>query len=483
MRKWIAILGLICCSGAWAQTEVSGNVSGSWDVSGNPYLVVGDLTVPGSQFLNVNPGVEIRFMGNYKMTVNGGLNVIGTSTDSVKFIYNPEQSGRWKYIEFNNALPGANQLSYCLIETAERAVYVISSSVSLQYCLIQDHTSSPVKGQNAQITMVSCVVTNNQQSGLALQNTSINLQDCWITYNSGLNGHGINASNGGNLQISGGYIGNNVGTGIYGLEIGTVTLNYVEIAQNSHEGISLTNSGELTAIRVCVHDNLNDGIFLSLTSMDARNLTISSNEEYGIFCSNATLTLSSSIVDRNGNWGIYCQSATSFVSYNNVYDNDAGSYSGCTPGTGSIEEDPSYVSYTNRDFNLSSDSPCIDTGSIYDPLDPDGTRTDMGAFYYNQTPVKPENGAATARSFEISRLYPNPFNPLLKLTIQAIKPQSAVLSAWSADGRRIATIWGGILHPGGNEIAWNAQDLPSALYLIQLEADGVTSTVRCVLLK
>ena len=54
------------------------------------------------------------------------------------------------------------------------------------------------------------------------------------------------------------------------------------------------------------------------------------------------------------------------------------------PGTGMIYENPLFVDAENGDFYLTADSPCIDTGDPDSPEDPDGTRADMGAFYYHQ---------------------------------------------------------------------------------------------------
>jgi len=67
---------------------------------------------------------------------------------------------------------------------------------------------------------------------------------------------------------------------------------------------------------------------------------------------------------------------------------------GIYPGTGNINQDPLFVDPNNGDFHLSwanppyswgGKSPCIDKGDPITPLDPDGTRTDMGAYYYHQT--------------------------------------------------------------------------------------------------
>jgi len=54
------------------------------------------------------------------------------------------------------------------------------------------------------------------------------------------------------------------------------------------------------------------------------------------------------------------------------------------PGTGNIDADPIFVGPEMDDFHLRWRSPCIDAGDPDFPLDPDGTRSDIGAFYFNQ---------------------------------------------------------------------------------------------------
>ncbi len=52
-------------------------------------------------------------------------------------------------------------------------------------------------------------------------------------------------------------------------------------------------------------------------------------------------------------------------------------------GAGNIETDPQFVDATAHDYRLLPGSPCINTGDPVSPLDPDGSRADMGAFPFN----------------------------------------------------------------------------------------------------
>ncbi|MCF7810989.1 choice-of-anchor D domain-containing protein, partial [bacterium] len=54
-------------------------------------------------------------------------------------------------------------------------------------------------------------------------------------------------------------------------------------------------------------------------------------------------------------------------------------------GNGNIDSDPLFEDTENGDFNLTWDSPCLDTGDPNSPDDPDETRADMGALYLHQS--------------------------------------------------------------------------------------------------
>ena len=69
-----------------AATNISGgNVSGTWDIAGSPYLIGGDITVPDSTTLSIEPGVEVLFQSWYSLTVNGTLIADGTESAPILF--------------------------------------------------------------------------------------------------------------------------------------------------------------------------------------------------------------------------------------------------------------------------------------------------------------------------------------------------------------------------------------------------------------
>ena len=64
-------------------------------------------------------------------------------------------------------------------------------------------------------------------------------------------------------------------------------------------------------------------------------------------------------------------------------------------GIGNISFDPGFKDPWGYDYNLAFYSPCIDTGDPNSTLDPDGSRTDMGANFFDST-----NGKATITSVD-----------------------------------------------------------------------------------
>ena len=137
-------------------------------------------------------------------------------------------------------------------------------------------------------------------------------------------------------------------------------------------------------------------------------------------------------------------SGTNNIIYGNISANNANyagnaslTYTCSTPapaGTGNIGFDPLFVNPAAGNFNLMSNSPCIDTGNPSLPLDPDGTQADMGYMFFDQnfsanlatnlTPVGmpiviPANGGTIEFNIEVQNLesYPVGFSVWTNVTL------------------------------------------------------------------
>ncbi len=107
-----------------------------------------------------------------------------------------------------------------------------------------------------------------------------------------------------------------------------------------------------------------------------------------------------------------CGIDTSLTVRNNlIFDNTRwlmyqGQYCPELIGTDFVNADPLFVDAATGDFRLQPGSPAIDAGDPSSPLDPDGTRADIGAFFFDQrdcgsisaTLLSPESNAVVTPS-------------------------------------------------------------------------------------
>jgi len=99
----------------------------------------------------------------------------------------------------------------------------------------------------------------------------------------------------------------------------------------------------------------------------------------GISCNSGTGYVLNNIVAHCEQQG-FISPNTLEVEYNNAWENGSNNL----PGAYGIKEDPLFADPDNRDFTLTVGSPCIDVGDPSEPTDPDGTRSDMGAYYFTR---------------------------------------------------------------------------------------------------
>jgi len=155
-------------------------------------------------------------------------------------------------------------------------------------------------------------------------------------------------------------------------------------AEANGGGIWSLRSVSTITVNTITGNSANDGggIYCRHSSSDITGNTITGNtgnsadsEGGGIFCDNSSPTITGSILWGNSPEEIHVESGNPVVTYSDI----EGGWS----GEGNIDSDPLFVLPDKRDYRLLWGSPCIEAGHP-DHLDPDGTRSDMGAHYFNQ---------------------------------------------------------------------------------------------------
>ena len=211
------------------------------------------------------------------------------------------------------------------------------------------------------------------------------------------------------------------------------------------------------------------------------NCTISINQALaggGILCHNSTLALLNVILwDNNANHEdeLYVYNSTPLLTYCDIQ--------GGWAGQGNIDADPLFNDSDNGDFHITADSPCIDAGCPESPLDPDGTRSDIGALYFDQAIGIDSPILQVPRSFNLMQNYPNPFNASTMIRYELPERAQVKLDIYDILGRKVTTIEDGLRPAGYHQVLWKADGIASGVYFYKLQAGEYVDAKKMLLVK
>jgi hypothetical protein len=86
-------------------------------------------------------------------------------------------------------------------------------------------------------------------------------------------------------------------------------------------------------------------------------------------------------------------------------------------------------------------------------------------------------------SFELSKLYPNPFNPSTEVSFSMPTDNHVRLSAYNVQGQEVDVIFEGAQSVGQHSYTWNASNLPSGVYYLRLQAGDMVTSQKALLVK
>ncbi len=134
-----------------------------WTLTDSPFVVSKGIIVYPGVTLTLEPGVEIRFGGDFSLTVEGSLYASGTENRTITFTSNKDDpgAGDWNTIEFRGT--SLSTLKYCVVQYAQHAVTVNGSWVTIEDCEIAHNSESgiSVTGDN-QATIRNNEISSNK---------------------------------------------------------------------------------------------------------------------------------------------------------------------------------------------------------------------------------------------------------------------------------------------------------------------------------
>jgi len=419
---------------------VSGTITTTtWTKANSPYRVTGTITVPYDNTLTIEPGVDVLFDSAVQVVVNGALNAVGTPQDSIRFLKSGENY--WGGIQYSS--PRLHSMAFVRISGASGldggGIRNYWGSLEIVNSVISDNTASRRGGG----------VYNAGSVG----GTSLTLANCTISGNTASSGAAIH--NGGTASLTNCLVSGNNGSNAV-----------------IYNGQGIDATATLTMRNCTVYGN-NGGGWATV-----RNLGLVTSRSTRL----AYLTLQNTVV-----WGNSpAQQIENWNGQATVTYSDIQQESGVFAGTGNINADPLFIDPGTDSMRLHSTSPCRDAGDPASPLDPDGSRADMGARPFDPT-LTVESPRVPLR-FLVMQNAPNPFNPSTTIRFTLPEAGHVTLAVYDINGRLVRTLVGQAFLPGHHEVVWDGKDamgraVASGVYVYRLTAPQGVVTKRMTLLR
>lgn len=329
-----------------------------------------------------------------------------------------------------------------------------------------------IRVHGASATLTHLIIKDNEAEvggGIQHQNGPLVIEDCLIFDNIATSTGGGASIYGNALTMSNVSIYDNVAAIGGGLKLENLngSLDHLLVYDNESTQNHFTSGGGLSVVDC---------------NLDLVNCTIADNIGHASGAGGITLNQASFFTSyvasfRNciiwDNTGVPVRAthgggfgtSTLNVDYTDMTDGEDGIVFTSTTinwGDGNIEDNPEFVDADIGDYHLTFGSPCIDTGDpagAYD--DPDDTRNDMGAYYFDTPPVPPTvavtfpNGGqalpvldvanitwtASEGSGDIDTIIVYYSHDSLNWVALDTLPGNAVSFAWTVPVERDLTVW------------------------------------------
>lgn len=358
----------------------------------SPFYVVGHLNVSSNATLNIQAGVEFRFLPGVDLSIEGALNVEGTSQEPVIFHSNsPEQT--WGALIFNESA-GVSNIKHFELRDATRGynpglfrggVSIFNSEVVIEDADIQ--CAAPIFAVNGDVTLRrSKIYTPFTGDGINVKGGRGRVEDCEFLGNTAPDTDAIDFDG-----VSEGWILRNRIYGFRGpnsdaIDIGEGARNLV-IQENrvfniTDKGVSVGQASE-----AWIERNLFVDCALGVAVKDYESKAFLDQNTFAY--TQTGIAVYEKNLLKGGGWAaaencIFYEtefSPASQDSFSEVTVQYSISNNSQISGSGNAQTDPLFTDPIAYNFSLLPDSPAIDAGNPEHDLDSDGSIVDVGAPY------------------------------------------------------------------------------------------------------
>ena len=109
--------------------------------------------------------------------------------------------------------------------------------------------------------------------------------------------------------------------------------------------------------------------------------------------------------------------------------------------------------------------------------------TPLTSFHTQNAPTPPKDKETLPNSLRLNQNYPNPFNPETTIPFELPEAVAARLTVFDMLGKEVAVLADDVLQAGAHEVRWNADDVPSGMYVYVLQTPTMRLTRTLVLVK